>query len=190
MRGAGPGAAARHGRLDGLVNNVGWFPRATIAETTTDLWNKIMNLNLRGAMYCCKHTIPLLAAAGGGSVISINSPHGLQASHNLVAYGAAKAGLHNMMKTLAGAHAPDRIRFNSVSPGWVMSEGEIALQTRQGMTAADRERIGATLPLGRFQQPEDTAKTVVFLLSDDSSQITGMFFSVDAGMTTLSQRRA
>jgi len=116
----------RHGRLNGLVNNVGWFPRATIEETTTEFWEAVLNVNVRGAFYCCKHAIPHLQKQGG-SVVNIGSVHGLQSYANLIAYGATKGALLTMTRSLAAAYAPDRIRFNYLIPSWVMSEGEIAL---------------------------------------------------------------
>jgi 2-deoxy-D-gluconate 3-dehydrogenase len=178
-------AVAAYGRIDVLVNNVGWYPRARLGETTTDLWEQVLNVNLRSAFYCCKYAVPHLRAAGGGSIANIGSIHGLQAMANLVAYGAAKGGLLNLTRTLAGALARDRIRVNYVIPGWVLTEGEIALQQSQGMSEDQLRRAGTTLPLGRHQTPEDTAYAVVYLASDESSQVTGMVFHVDGGASTL-----
>ncbi len=125
-------AVRAFGRLDILVNNVGWFPRATLEETTTALWEQVLNVNLRGAFYCCKHAVPHLRAAGGGSIVNIGSINGIQGLPNVVAYAAAKGGLLALTRTLAGAYASDRIRVNYVIPGWVLSEGELALQTGRG----------------------------------------------------------
>jgi len=178
-------AVAAYGRIDVLVNNVGWFPRASLAETTTELWEQVLNVNLRGAFYCCKYAVPHLRAAGGGSIVNIGSIHGLQALANLVAYGAAKGGLLNLTRTLAGALAPDRIRANYIIPGWVLTEGEIALQQSHGVSEEALRRAGATLPLGRHQTPEDTAYAVVYLASDESSQVTGTVLHLDGGASTL-----
>jgi len=178
-------AAAEFGLLNVLVNNAGWFPRATLADTTVDFWNQVLNVNLRSAFLCAKHAVPFMQQAGGGSVTSIGSPNSIQALPTLVAYGVAKGGLINLTTTLACAFAPDRIRFNVVSPGWVLTDTEIATQTSEGRTSEDMERIGKTLRLGRYQTPEDTAYACVYLASDESAQVTGMFFSVDAGATTL-----
>lgn len=176
---------ARFGRLDGLVNNVGWFPRATLEETTTELWDAIMNVNARSAFYCCKYAIPAMQRAGGGSIVNIGSIHGLQASSNLVAYGAAKGALLNLTRTLAGAYGADRIRCNYLIPGWVMSEGEIALAKSRGVDVNELRARGAKLLFGRHQTPQDVAYAVIYLISDESSQVTGSIFHVDAGMSTL-----
>lgn len=178
-------AVQRYGRLDGLLNNAGWFPRATLEETTTELWEAVLNVNLRGAFYCCKHAVPLLRAAGAGSIVNVGSINGIQALPNLVAYSAAKGGLLALTRTLAGALAGDRIRVNYVIPGWVLSEGERELQRIRGLSEDELARAGAALPLGRHQTPRDSAYAAVYLLSDESAQVTGTIMHVDAGASTL-----
>jgi len=178
-------AVAAYGRLDALVNVAGWFPRATLEETTTDLWEQVQAVNLRGPFYCCKHAAPRLRAAGGGSIVNIGSINGIQGLPNLVAYAAAKGGLLAMTRTLAGAYAAERIRVNYVIPGWVLSEGEMALHQKRGTTAADLRRAGDALPLGRHQTPADTAYAVLYLVSDESAQVTGTIMHIDAGASTL-----
>jgi NAD(P)-dependent dehydrogenase (short-subunit alcohol dehydrogenase family) len=178
-------AVTTYGRLDGLINNVGYYPRATLEETTVEFWDQILNVNLRGAFLLCKYAVPHMRAGGGGSVVNIGSINGLQALPNLVAYGAAKAGLLGMTRTLAGAYAADRIRFNYVIPGWVLSEGERALQHSRGVTDEQLQAAGAALALGRHQTPMDTAYACIYLLSDESPQVTGTIMHIDAGATTL-----
>jgi NAD(P)-dependent dehydrogenase (short-subunit alcohol dehydrogenase family) len=178
-------ATDSYGKLDGLVNNVGWFPRATLEETTTEFWDHVLNVNLRGAFYCCKHAAPLMRAGKGGSIVNIGSLNGIQGLPNLVAYAAAKGGLLSMTRTLAGALAHDRIRANYVIPGWVLTETEIALHAGRGLGEEDLRRAGAALPLGRQQTPEDTAYAIVYLLSDESAQVTGTVMHIDAGASTL-----
>ena len=178
-------AVRAYGRLDVLVNNVGWFPRATLEETSTELWEQVLNVNLRSAFYCCKFAVPHLQAAGGGSIVNIGSINGIQALPNLVAYAAAKGGLLAMTRTLAGALAADRIRVNYVIPGWVLSEGEIALQTSRGISEEALRQAGAALPLGRHQTPQDSAYAVLYLASDESAQVTGTIMHIDAGASTL-----
>jgi NAD(P)-dependent dehydrogenase (short-subunit alcohol dehydrogenase family) len=174
-----------YGRLDALVNNAGAFPRGTLEETTTEFWESVLSLNLRGAFYCCKYAAPHLRAAGGGSIVNIGSIHGIQGAANLVAYSAAKGGLLTMTRTLAGALAKDRIRVNYLIPGWVLTDTEIALQKSQGVSREELQRIGETKRLGRHQTVEDTAYAVVYLTSDESSQVTGVMLNIDAGDATL-----
>ncbi|TMB84294.1 MAG: SDR family oxidoreductase [Chloroflexi bacterium] len=178
-------ASETYGRIDVLVNNVGWFPRATLEETTTELWEQVLQINLRSAFYCCKYAIPAMRASGGGSIINIGSLNGIQGVPNLLAYSAAKGGLLSLTRTLAGAHAADNIRVNYLIPGWVLSEGELALQHSRGVSDADLQRAGQSLRLGRHQTPEDVAYAVVYLASDESAQVTGTILNIDAGATTL-----
>jgi NAD(P)-dependent dehydrogenase (short-subunit alcohol dehydrogenase family) len=178
-------AVTTFGKLDGLVNNAGWFPRATLEETTTELWDQVLQVNLRGAFYCSKHAVPRMQRAKGGSIVNMGSICGLQSLPNLVAYGAAKGGLLTLTRTLAGAYAKDRIRVNYLIPGWVFSEGELALHRAEGRDAEDMRKQGARLPLGRTQTPLDAAYAAVYLLSDESAQVTGTILNVDAGAATL-----
>ena len=113
------------------------------------------------------------------------SLNGIQGLPNLVAYSAAKGGLLSMTRTLAGALAHDRIRVNYLIPGWVLTEGEIALHAKNGVTIEDLKKSGENLALGRHQSPEDSAYASLYLLSDESAQVTGTILNVDAGGSTL-----
>jgi len=174
-----------HKKLDGLVNNAGWFPRATLEQTTTDLWEQVLNVNLRSALYCCKYAVPEMRKARAGSIVNMGSICGIQSLPNLVAYGAAKGGLLCLTRTLAGALAQDRIRVNYVIPGWVFTEGELAIQKGEGRTEEDLRKAGEKLAFGRAQSPQETAYAVVYLLSDESAQVTGTTMHLDAGASTL-----
>jgi NAD(P)-dependent dehydrogenase (short-subunit alcohol dehydrogenase family) len=173
------------GRIDGLLNNAGWYPRATLEETTTDLWEAIQQVNLRGPFYCCKYAVPHMRTVGGGSIVNMGSINGIQGLPNLVAYSAAKGGLMTLTKTLAGALAPDRIRVNYLIPGWVLTEGEIALHGGNGISLERLLAAGEKLALGRHQLPSDSAYASIYLLSDESPQVTGTVINVDAGGSTL-----
>lgn len=173
------------GRLDALVNNVGWFPRAALEETTATLWDDVLALNLRSAFFCCKHAVPQLRAGGGGSIVNMGSAHGVQGIPTLVAYSAAKGGLLTLTRTLAGALARDRIRVNYVIPGWVLTDTEMALQQSLGASAEEVRASGTMLPLGRHQTVEDAAFAVLYLVSDESTQVTGAVLNVDAGISQL-----
>jgi len=174
-----------HKKLDGLVNNAGWFPRATLERTTTDLWEEVLHVNLRSAFYCCKYAAPKMREARAGSIVNMGSICGIQSLPNLVAYGAAKAGLLGLTRTLAGALAPDRIRVNYVIPGWIFTEGELAIQKGEGRTPEDLRKAGEKLTFGRAQSPEETAYAVVYLLRDESAHVTGTTLHLDAGASTL-----
>jgi NAD(P)-dependent dehydrogenase (short-subunit alcohol dehydrogenase family) len=178
-------AIRTHKKLDGLVNNAGWFPRATLEQTTTQLWEEVLNVNLRSAFYCCKYAVPKMREGRGGSIVNMGSICGIQSLPNLVAYGAAKGGLLALTRTLAGALAQDRIRVNYVIPGWVFTEGELAIQRGEGRTPEDLRKAGEKLAFGRAQTPQEAAYAVVYLLSDESAQVTGTTMHLDAGASTL-----
>lgn len=171
--------------LYGLVNNAGWFPRARLEETTTELWEKVLQINLRSAFYMSKHAAPYMREAKGGSIVNMGSVCGIQGLPNLVAYAAAKGGMLSMTRTLAGALAADRIRVNYIIPGWIATEGELAIQKGEGRSAADLEKEGKKLPLGRMQTVQDAAYATIYLLSDESTQVTGTILNVDAGGSVL-----
>ena len=126
-----------------------------------------------------------MRVSGGGSIINIGSLNGIQGLPNLIAYSAAKGGLLSLTRTLAGAYAADNIRVNYIIPGWVLSEGELALQHSRGISDVDLQRAGRSLRLGRHQTPEDVAYAVVYLASDEAAQVTGTVLNIDAGSTTL-----
>jgi len=174
-----------HKKLDGLVNNAGWFPRATLEQTTTDLWEEVLHVNLRSAFYCCKYAVPKMREARAGSIVNMGSICGIQSLPNLVAYGAAKGGLLALTRTLAGGLAEHRIRVNYVIPGWIFTEGELAIQKGEGRTPEDLRKAGEKLAFGRAQTPLETAYAVVYLLSDESAQVTGTTLHLDAGASTL-----
>lgn len=144
-----------------------------------------MAVNLRGAFYCSRAAVGPLRAAGGGSIVNIGSINGIQGLPSLVAYASAKGGLLSMTRTLAGALAGDRIRVNYVIPGWVLTETERKLHASRGVTDDQLRAAGEALPLGRHQTPEDTAWAVVYLVSDESSQVTGTVLHIDAGASEL-----
>ena len=178
-------AVKKFGKLNGLVNNAGWFPRARLEETTTELWEKVMQVNLRSAFYVTKFAVPRLREAKDGSIVNMGSINGIQGLPNLVAYAAAKGGLLSMTRTLAGALASDRIRVNYIIPGWIATEGELKIQKGEGRGIEDLEKAGKRLPLGRMQTVEDAAYAAIYLLSDESAQVTAAVLNVDAGGSML-----
>jgi len=168
-----------YGRLDGLVNNAGIFPRGTLDETTEELWDKIFAVNLKGAFFCCKHVVPELRKAGRGAIVNIGSANSYVGAANLFAYSVSKGGMITMTRNLAAALAKDRIRVNFVNPGWVISDTEIEIQAQEGHDADWIAQAGRSMPLGRHQVPEDAAYAVLYLVSDEASQVNGDLINVD-----------
>jgi NAD(P)-dependent dehydrogenase (short-subunit alcohol dehydrogenase family) len=176
---------AAFGGLDVLVNNAAISPRASLTETSAETWDEVMAINLRGPFLCCKYAIPHLVRSQGASIINIGSIHGIQSLPNLMAYGAAKGGLLTLTRSIAGTYARNRIRANYVIPGWVLTEGDLVAQRRSGFSDRDLEEMGKSLPLGRHQSSDDVAYAVIYLASDESSQMTGSVMHLDAGVSSL-----
>ncbi len=165
----------RLGRIDVLVNNVGGMFQAPAQEITANGWAAVIRTNLDSTFHFAQAVAPAMLAAAGGSIVNVASVAGIAGSPGAAHYGAAKAGVINLTRTLALEWAP-RIRVNCVAPDYIRTEG-----TERLMTDADRARIAGLIPLGRLGAPEDVAKVVVFLASGMASFVTGQTLVVDGG---------
>jgi 3(or 17)beta-hydroxysteroid dehydrogenase len=175
---------ASAGRLDGLVNAAGIVVIGSVEDTDFATWRRVMAINLDGTFLGCKYAMPLLRRAGG-SIVNLSSVSGLVGGHNLAAYNASKGGVRLLTKSVAlhGARQKPPVRCNSVHPAFIegpLVDGIIA-QSRNPATA--RERLSATVPLGRFGTPAEAADLCVYLLSDESAFVTGAEFVLDGGLT-------
>jgi NAD(P)-dependent dehydrogenase (short-subunit alcohol dehydrogenase family) len=162
------------GRLDVLVNNAGILRRTPLAELTLPEWDDVIAANLTGVMLCSQAAAPALRARGG-AIVNVASIRGLIGGTSL-AYAASKGGVVTLTKTLARNLAPD-VRVNAVAPAFVDTDLNVHL------TVAQREQIAAEIPLGRFAEPEEIARAVVFLASPHARYITGQTLVVDGGFT-------
>ena len=169
----------RFGKLDILVNNAGIARPGTVEETTTELWDAIMDINAKGVFLGTKAAIPEMRKVGGGSIINISSVAGIVASR-LAAYGASKGAVRLLTKSTAIQYASDGIRANSVHPGVIESPMTLPLLLD---TEDNRQSSIARHPIGRLGQPEDVAYGVLFLASDESSFMTGSELVIDGGLT-------
>ncbi|MDT3766942.1 SDR family oxidoreductase [Gleimia hominis] len=162
----------KFGSLDILVNNAGIFTRGNAVDATVEDWQKTIDIDLTGAFYGIKASVPAMREAGGGSIINISSIAGLVGFKNRLAYAAAKWGVHGMTKTSALDFGPDIIRVNSVHPGSV----------RTPLTAGLKRGFGQ-IPLGRDADVSEISNLIVFLASDDSAFISGANIAIDGGET-------
>ncbi|MBS4195693.1 SDR family NAD(P)-dependent oxidoreductase [Lederbergia citri] len=176
-------SVAHFGRIDGLVNNAGIFPRGTILDTTEDLFDAIFDVNIKGAFFCSKYAIKEMLKMGKGSIVQIGSTNGYAGGENLVAYSCAKGAMLTLNKSIATHYAKKQIRSNWITVGWVASEGEIELHESMG-TSKEKlvEWAESAIPSGRMQTAEDMAYGVVYLLSNESSQVTGTELHINGGL--------
>ena len=168
------------GKIDILVNNAGGSLRIKILDLEEKGWDAAINLNLKAAFLCSKAVAKLMISQNkGGSVINIASVHGLLSAGGFAHYGAAKAGLMNLTKSMALEWAEYNIRVNCIVGGYFDTEQSRILY--KGMEEI-RERQRETIPLKRLGTPEDVAATAVFLASDEASYITGDTILVSGGI--------
>lgn len=172
----------RYGRVDVLWNNAGIFPDedVSVTATTEDVWDLVMNVNLKSVFLGCKYGIPALQRAGGGSVINTASFVAIiGAATSQIAYTASKGGVLSMTREMAVEFARQNIRINALCPGPVQTP----LMDSILLDPVKRERRLVHIPAGRFAQAGDIAKAALYLASDDSTYVTGTTFLVDGGIT-------
>lgn len=165
------GAVERHGRIDVLYNNVGVSRVGRIGDLSDDDWHFQQRATLDSVFYATRAVIPHMIAAGGGSIVSMSSGAGIGGQYELGGYAAAKAGVINLMETVATEYGRDGIRANSVTPGPTETSPLLDHLTKQpGGVAAHV----ADLDLARLSRPDEVAATVCWLASDMASNITGI----------------
>jgi NAD(P)-dependent dehydrogenase (short-subunit alcohol dehydrogenase family) len=170
------------GRLDVLFNNAGisHADDADAVATDEEVWDLTMRINLKGVFLGCKHGIPALRRAGGGSVINTASfVATLGAATPQLAYTASKGGVLSMTRELATVHAREQIRVNALCPGPLRTE----LLMKYLDTEEKLQRRLVHVPMGRFGEASEIARAALFLASDESSFTTGATFLVDGGIT-------
>ena len=179
-------AAAWFGGLHVLVNNAGIAGINTPTHEVTEAeWDRVQAVNVKGVFFCTKHAIPHLKRAGGGSIINLSSIYGLVGAPDVPPYHASKGAVRLMSKTDALIYAPDRIRVNSVHPGFIwtpMVEHHLKDSGATDLDAA-REEVGKLHALGHMGEPDDIAWAVVYLASEESKFVTGSELVVDGGYT-------
>jgi NAD(P)-dependent dehydrogenase (short-subunit alcohol dehydrogenase family) len=180
-RAAVDAVVAEFGRIDCLVNAAGLTARGSLTDTTPELFDQHMAINLRGPFFLMQAAVvDMLSRGAPGGIVNVISSSELGGQPYLAPYVAAKAGLAGLTRNAAHAHRWDRIRINGLDIGWTDTEGEDLTQRR--FHAADdgwRERAGKGLPMGRLGRAEDVAAFVVFLLSDRSGVVTGSVLDWD-----------
>jgi NAD(P)-dependent dehydrogenase (short-subunit alcohol dehydrogenase family) len=176
-------ARAELGRIDVLFNNAGINPTddTSVLETTVEAWERVQSVNLRSVFLCCKHGIPHLLEAGGGSVVNTASFVAVMgAAVSQISYTASKGGVLALSRELGIEFGRRGVRVNALCPGPVNTP------LLEELFASDPEKAARRLvhiPMGRFAEAEEIARAALFLASDESSYVTASTFLVDGGLS-------
>jgi len=177
--------AKEFGSIDVLVNNAGIAGvNKPTHEITKDEWDKVINVNVSGVFYCTKHAIPAMKKAGAGSIINLSSIYGMIGAADLPPYHASKGAVRLMSKNDALIYAKDKIRVNSIHPGfiWTPLVEQLGKESAEGVDAF-RKQLDSLHPIGHVGAPEDIAYGVLYLASDESKFVTGTELVIDGGYT-------
>lgn len=168
-------AKKKFGQIDILINNAGVASSALFQDTSFEVWNRLMNVNLNGVFHCTQEVLPDMIARHDGKIINISSIWGMVGASNEVAYSTSKAAVIGMTKALAKEVGPSNIKVNCIAPGIVMTDmvSEYSLE--------EFDAIREQIPLGKIGSTEDIANLALFLCSDMSNYITGQVISPNGG---------
>lgn len=171
-----------YGRIDGLINNAGIFPHIPFMETDEKTFDSVMSVNAKGPFFCTKQALTYMIKQCSGSIVNIGTTHWKLGADTLPAYGMSKGALHTMTQHVGYHFAKYGIRCNWVTVGWVLTPGELKRVEEAGhdldwLKTLAKERI----PSGSMQTEEDIAYACVYLLSDESKQVTCTDIEVTGG---------
>jgi NAD(P)-dependent dehydrogenase (short-subunit alcohol dehydrogenase family) len=175
---------ARWGGLDILVNNAGINAYYDAVTMTSEQWDHVFAVDLKGAWFCVKYAVPLMRKAGGGAIVNLGSVHSFFSAPQYFPYSAAKAGIIGMTKCLALDYGPENIRTNAVCPGYTRTQLLDEWLSMQENAEELVASINSQHALRRMGTPEDVANLIAFVASDEASFMTGSSIILDGGLTS------
>jgi NAD(P)-dependent dehydrogenase (short-subunit alcohol dehydrogenase family) len=176
---------ARHGTLDVLVNNAGVNAYYDATAMTEAEWNRVFDVDLKGAWLCAKHALQPMKRAGRGSIVNIASIHSTLTIRGMFPYAAAKSGIIGLTRSLALEYAHAGIRVNAVLPGYTRTRLVEEWLAKQPDPAGAERRVLSSIPLGQMATPGEIANLVAFVASDEASAITGASLAADGGLSVM-----
>lgn len=183
LRAVAGAALARHGRIDALINNAGAELTATAADTRPEDWERVLAVNVTGALNAVQAVLPAMQAAGRGAIVNVASISGLLGWPASTAYCTAKGAVIQLTRQLAVDLGPHGIRVNAVCPGTTLTPMIERLFAEMPDPEAGRAAIADRHPIGRFAAPAEIAAAIAFLASDAASFVSGAILPVDGGYT-------
>ena len=180
--------AAKHDRLDVLVNAAGIEIEKTIEETTLDEWNRSFSVNVNGTFLTSKYALPLMRKAGAGSIINFGSYDGFIADPSLAVYCATKGAVHALTRAMACDHGPEGIRVNAVCPGYVDTPMLQSFFGESGDIESLKRAVRDVHPIRSYGQPEDIANLVNWLAGDEARYASGQLWVIDGGLSAQVQQ--
>lgn len=175
----------KYGRIDILFNNAGIVPLGTVIDTSDETWLDVFATNVHGTFYMARAVLPHMIAQGGGVILNNASDWAVVGGHGAAAYSATKGAVALLTKSMALDHARQGIRVNAICPGdTVVERWRETWALPEDVTFEERlKALGASFPMGRVGTVEEIARACVFLVSDDSSYMTGQLLVIDGGNT-------
>ncbi len=169
------------GRIDGLVNNAGIYPRGILGETTADFFDHVFAVNTRAPLLCAEAAIGAFRLQkSGGSIVTVGSINAWCGQSNLTVYSMSKGALMTMTRNLANTLGPERIFVNQLNVGWTFTANEDATQQREGKLPGWENNVPIEFaPTGRIMQPDEIAAHTAFWLSEDSQPVSGQIYEVE-----------
>ena len=176
----------RFGKIDILFNNAGILEGGTVVTTTNDVWDRTMDINVKGVFLMSKHVVPLMAKHGGGSIINNSSVLGIVGMEGCMAYNASKGAVRQITRSMALDHAKENIRVNSVCPGYIKTKMDVEFMGNPPDAEEQLDEIAAgMIPMVRRAEAVEVAQSVLFLAGDESKYMTGSDLVIDGGWTVL-----